>query len=346
MRKLASIQRITALDPIENADKIEVASVLGWKVVVKKGDFKVNDLVVYSEIDSLIPDIPIFDFIKKITNDTMRIRTIRMRGQTSQGICFPLSILDNFPNAKQDINLYFGDKICISEIGYDITNVIGITKYEDVIPPDLMGKAKGYMPSSIPKSDITRVQTLQERLDRHKGVICYDTEKINGESITFYLENNVFGVCSKEVDFLETEDSAHWKIAREMDIENKLRSMNGNFSIQGEMIGEGIKKNQYKLKGRTVRFYNVFDIDKYKYFNYNDFVSTIAKLNLQTVPILSDNFVLPNNIDELVKLSNGKSKLCDVPREGIVICPLTEMADRGDRVIFKVISPEFLIKYE
>lgn len=334
MRKLASIQKIVNLSPIVNADKIEVADILGWKCVVKKGEFSKGDLCVYCEVDSLLPSSNInFSFLK---DQAYRIRTIRLKGQISQGICFPTSIL---PKDITDA-LGYGDWI-----GTDVTDTLGITQYQDTIPLDLIGKAKGYIPSAIPTSSITRVQNLQDILDRHAGTKCYETEKLDGESITFYVKDNIFGVCSKEVDFLETEDSAHWKMARELDMEIKLRSIGRDFSTQGEMIGEGIKKNKYKLKGRTVRFYNAFDIGQYRYLNYDELVAMMNELNLSMVPVISDSFILPNSIDELVELSIGTSKLCDTPREGIVICPLTEIADRGDRVILKVISPKFLIKH-
>ena len=90
MRKLASIQKIIDLEPIEGADAIEKATVLGWQLVVKKGEYQVGDLMVYFEIDSLLPERPEFEFMKA---RGMRVRTIRLRGQVSQGICFPLSIL-------------------------------------------------------------------------------------------------------------------------------------------------------------------------------------------------------------------------------------------------------------
>ncbi len=79
MRKLASIQKIRSLAPIEGADAIETAAVLGWQLVVKKGEFQVGDLCVYCEIDSILPDRPEFEFLK---SRGMRIRTIRLRGQT------------------------------------------------------------------------------------------------------------------------------------------------------------------------------------------------------------------------------------------------------------------------
>lgn len=101
MRKLASIQRIISLSAIEGADKIEKAVVLGWNVVVKKGDFKVGDLCVYCEIDSILPDKPEFEFLR---DRKFRIKTIKLKNQCSQGICFPLSILENYGKLIYDKN--------------------------------------------------------------------------------------------------------------------------------------------------------------------------------------------------------------------------------------------------
>ena len=115
--------------------------------------------------------------------------------------------------------------------------------------------------------------------------------------------------------------------------------------MQGEIIGEGIKGNKYKIKGKKVLLYNAFDIKQHRYFNYNEFVSATNFLNLERVPVINDNFILSNDINELVALSNGRSMLYDTKREGIVITPLVEINDMVGRVILKVISPEFLIKH-
>jgi len=339
MRKLASIQKIDKIQPIELADSICCVNVLGWQVVCRKDEVKLWDKVVYCEIDSLLPDIPLFEEIKKITSGTMRIRTVRMRGQVSQGICFPVSIVEYFGLLPEDMI-----------IGQDVTTAMGITKYEDVLPDNLLGEAKGYMPSEIPKSDIYRVQTMQDVLDKYEGTLCYETEKLDGESITFYLKNNVFGVCSKEVDFIESDKCLHWRLAKEMDMENKLRKISEvmlgtDFSMQGEIIGEGIKKNKYKIKGQKVYFYNTFDIQKHRYFNYDEFVMVTNDLKLERVPVINDKLALPKDINELVALSNGRSLIYDTKREGIVIIPLVEINDIIGRVMFKVISPEFLIKH-
>ncbi|MDJ1494676.1 RNA ligase (ATP) [Cytophagaceae bacterium DM2B3-1] len=329
MRKLASIQRIKNLEPIPEADAIEKATVLGWQLVVKKGEFAVGDLCVYCEIDSMLPEKPEFEFLKA---RGMRIRTVRLRGQVSQGICFPLGILPQDTPITEDL---------------DVTDLLDIIKYEPPVPAQLAGIAKGLFPSFIPKTDETRVQVLQELLDACQGDTCYVTEKLDGSSVTYYLRNGEFGVCSRNLELFETPDNSLWKVARTLKIEEKLRSLNGNFALQGEIIGEGIQGNLYKLKGQTVQFFNVFDIDQYKYLDFEGFQKTITQLDLTPVPILETDFALSNDIQALVEKSKAKSVLNPaVWREGIVIRPLTEKVGTLGRVSFKAINPEFLLKYE
>jgi RNA ligase (TIGR02306 family) len=336
MRKLASIQKILALDAITGADAIERATVLGWALVVKKGEFKVGDLVIYCEIDSIMPDRLEFQFLKA---RGMRIRTIRLRGQISQGICLPLSVLPYDFIIEEDA---------------DCTEVLGIEKYEPAIPAYLSGIVKGKFPSFIPKTDETRVQNLQKLLDKCKGETCYVTEKLDGSSVTYYIYNNTFGVCSRNLELLEDDQNSFWKVARQLDIENKLQALNCNYAIQGELIGEGIQDNKFKLKGQTVRFFNAFDIDQFEYLQFAQFISFFEKLELVTVPILSKDYQLLNDIDAIVKMATIKSAVNnEVWAEGIVIRPLKEKIDlllsnenfNNGRVSFKAINPEFLLKY-
>lgn len=133
MRNLVSIQKIKELHPIAESDNIEVAKILGWSVVVKKGEFKVGDKVVYAEIDSLFPDKEEFEFLR---GSKFRIRTIKLRGQISQGIAFPLSVL---PAGEYNI-------------GEDVTDILGVSKYEPIIPACLSGKIRGQIPSFIQKT--------------------------------------------------------------------------------------------------------------------------------------------------------------------------------------------------
>ena len=117
MRKLASIQRIAEIKEHPNADALELAKVLEWQCCVKKGEFNTGDLCVYCEIDSVMPEREEFEFLRP---RGFRIKTIRLRGELSQGICFPLDILPEPIVAITDDN----------SIGTDITETLGVKKYE------------------------------------------------------------------------------------------------------------------------------------------------------------------------------------------------------------------------
>ena len=192
VRKLASIQKVIDIKPIEGADRIEVATILGWQLVVKKGEFKIGDYCVYCEIDSILPDKPQFEFLRK---KKFRIKTMKMRGQISQGIAFPLSILGDETNIGFHINNIISntdfEEMCL---GQDITEELGITKYELPIPANMAGKVKGNFPSFIPKTSETRIQNIPYILEKYKGTHCYISEKLDGTSVTYYLKDDIFGV--------------------------------------------------------------------------------------------------------------------------------------------------------
>jgi RNA ligase (TIGR02306 family) len=331
-RKLASIRRISDIQEIPGADMIELAIVDGWKVVVAKNvGHKVGDMVVYCEIDSFLPIREEFEFLRKSSYKKMgdqegfRLKTIKLRGQVSQGLILPLK------------DLQLSNKDLLRE-GMDVTSELGIVKYEPPIPAELAGKVKGLFPSFIRKTDEERIQNLATEYEEMKKHTYYVTEKLDGSSATFYFNNGEFGVCSRNLELLETEGNTFWKVARELDLENKLREYGFNLSIQGELIGEGIQGNPYKIKGQTVRFFNLFDIDLQEYHSLSVFKETMKVLGLETVPVLDINFHLPETIDKLLLMADGKSELNpNFDREGVVIRSL----DR--KISFKVISNKFLL---
>lgn len=336
-RKLASIRTVSEINPIPDADAIERATVDGWNVVVKRGEFKPGDLCVYCEIDSLLPIREEFEFLRKSSYRKMadgkegfRLKTIKLRGQVSQGLLLPISILPNEIVSSTG----YGDLP-----GTDVTSVLGIVKYEPPMPANLVGKAKGFFPSFIPKTDEERIQNLPEILTNEKETLFDATEKLDGSSTTYFIKNRQFGVCSRNLELLEDEQNSLWKFAREMNLEAKLSMLGRNIALQGEIIGEGIQGNPYKLKGQTVRFYNAFDIDKHEYFNYEDFNKIINMLGLETVPVIHQGTILPETIDEILKMADGKSVLNPTfNREGLVF------RTRGaKRISFKAISNLFLL---
>lgn len=335
-RKLASVRKISDIQPIPNADSIELATVDGWKVVVAKNvGHKVGDFVVYCEVDSFLPIKPEFEFLRKSSYKKMgdqegfKLRTIRLRNTTSQGLILPINEVIPFP-----------DVLDYMEVGKDVTELLGIVKYEAPIPAELAGKVKGPFPSFIPKTDEERVQNLTAEYEgwKQSDNTFYVTEKLDGSSATYYIKDGVFGVCSRNLELLETEGNTFWKVARELDLENKMREVGINFSIQGELIGPGIQGNPYKVKGQTVRFFNMFDIDLYQYHNINTLKKVIEDMGLETVPILEMNFKLPDTVEELLSYADAKSVLnSNFDREGVVIRSFDKT------ISFKVISNRFLL---
>lgn len=357
MRKLASIQRIREIKPIEGADAIELAIVNNWQVVVAKNvGHKVGDFVVYCEIDSFLPIREEFEFLRKTSYKKMgdqegfRLKTIKLRGEISQGLLMPISVLEGPDEMKIGISkqpwgdqLQLGpyDNALVIEEGVDVTELLGIVKYEPPIPAELSGLVKGQFPSFLRKTDEERVQNLTDQYEEYKklGQKFYVTEKLDGSSATFYWKDGEFGVCSRNLELLETEGNTFWKVARELDLENKMKQFDINISLQGELIGEGIQGNPYKIKGQTVRFFNVFDIDQQEYLSLVQMNKALGIMGLEMVPITDEFFKLPETIDELLQHAEGKSVLnTSTEREGLVIRSL----DR--KISFKAISNRFLLK--
>ena len=337
MRKLATIQKIKEILPIEGADAIELAIVNGWKVVVGKNvEHKEDDYVIYCEIDSFLPIKEEFEFLRKSSYKKMadgtegfRLRTIKLRGQVSQGLIIPINVLMRYKNFQVEF-----------EEGSDVSEILGVVKYEPPIPAELSGIAKGLFPGFIPKTDEERIQNLSEvfetwKEEEHK---FYVTEKLDGSSATYYYKDGEFGVCSRNLELLKTEGNSFWKVARNLDLENKMKSLGYNVCFKGELIGEGIQGNPYKILGQTVKFFNVFNIDAREYVGLAEFVNTIHGLGLDTVPKIETEFTLPDTIEDLLLYADAKSSLnSNFDREGVVIRSI-------DRTIsFKVISNKFLL---
>ena len=342
-RKLATVRCIGQITPIPNADKIELVTVDGWNVVVAKDvGHKVGDLVIYCEIDSFLPIREEFEFLRKSSYKKMgdvegfRLRTVKLRGQVSQGLILPISVLN-----PPDTNIY----VTPFE-GLDVTKMLDIVKYEPPIPAELAGKVKGTFPSFIPKTDEERIQNLTSEYEEWKYQSkhqFYVTEKLDGSSATFYVKDGEFGVCSRNLELLETEGNTFWKVARELDLKNKMKSLGKNISLQGELIGEGIQGNPYKLKGQTIRFFTGYDIDKRERIGFIHFTIMIMDMGLEYVPIVNPEFgfLLPDTIDEMLQYAEGKSALNpDTEREGVVVRSM------DGSISFKAISNKFLLNHE
>lgn len=226
----------------------------------------------------------------------------------------------------------------VIEEGVDVTELLGIIKYEPPVPAELSGVVKGNFPSFISKTDETRAQNLSDNYELLRKDKYYVTEKLDGSSTTYYINNGEFGVCSRNLDLERSETNSMWKFAINNDIENKLRSLNRNIAIHGEIIGEGIQGNPYKIIGQKVYFFNVFDIDHHQRVELTEFIEILNKLELKHVPILEMDFELPDTVDDLLLYADGESVLNNnTIREGVVI------RTDDNKVSFKAISNQFLL---
>jgi RNA ligase (TIGR02306 family) len=339
-RKLATIRKISAVEAIEGADNIEKVLIDGWQCVCKKGEFKPGDLCVYFEIDSFLPIRPEFEFLRKSSYRKMgdkegfRLRTIKLRKTLSQGLAMPLRglILD------ADFNyLYLKEEI-------DVTDHLGVALFEPPIHPSLQGKVTNW-PSFLRKTNQKRVQNIWHKI-KDLNETFEVTEKMDGMSCTYYLNDGKFGVCSREWEIVDTPGNTLWEIARRYDIEQSLRSLdkteraeNGrpcNFALQGEIVGEGIQKNPHNIKGQDFYLFDIWNIDEQLYLPPGERCLIGSFLcGLKLVPEITYSKSLrgfAGDINNILSFSDG-----DYLREGVVF------KSRSSSLTFKVISNNYLL---
>jgi RNA ligase (TIGR02306 family) len=326
--KLASIQIITDIRPIEGADRIEAATVLGYQTVIKKGEFQPGDRCVWHEPDTVTADRPEYEFLRA---HGFRLKVSRFKGQVSQGLALPLTILPpgDYP------------------LGDDVTELIGIHKYEKPHPPSLADVAKGAFPSWIPRTDEPNLRSFPAALDEFTGRECVITQKVDGTSATFYLRDGEFGVCTRNLELLDHPDSKFWRVAHEHRIREALATLDGDYALQGEMHGEGIQGNHLGVEGVEVAAFDLFDITAHTFAGHEGLAEFCEANN---VPMVREvwrgefRFTLP----ELVELASAQEYSSSRPAEGIVIRPVEEarslVLDSG-RLSAKVLSEHYALKH-
>jgi RNA ligase (TIGR02306 family) len=341
MRKLATIRKIDAVNPIDGADAIEVCTIGGWKVVTKKSEFVPGDLCIYLEIDSWIPNA-IAPFLSKghaprefngVKGE--RLRTAKMRGQISQGLVLPISVLADNPDSA------WGNPADYLNEDFDVSEILNIQKWEPHISPQLAGKVMGLFPSFIPKTDQERIQNLSREMIGYKNYYWEVTEKLDGASMTVYVNNEKSGVCSRNYDLDPNASNSFWEVAIRERLMEKIRSTGRNLALQGELIGPNVQKNRYKRLSPEFWLFDVYDIDRSRYLLPLERLHFAMDAAINHVPTISSSVVISGNIEEMLREAEGKSRLCaGVEREGLVYKSFT--SDES----FKVISNKFLLKEE
>lgn len=355
MRQLATIQQIAGIRPIPDRDRIVLATVLGWHVIVTT-DFKIGDLVVFCEIDSVLPEKPEFEFLR---SKKFRIRTMKMAGVISQGICFPLSVL---PQREKPY-----------ELGEDVTEILGVTQYEPTMDKEevaepipltkhrypsflmrfawfrklvLPKKQKAGFPDFVSKTDETRIQNMPWVVEDKREWIA--TEKIDGQSGTFALVRHhglfrdkfEYIVCSRNLRLMHPDNSSYWQVSEKYHIEQALRNMIGDrdwIAIQGECIGPRIQKNKYGVKECDLFVFNlIYPTGRLGSLTAQ---SICNQHGLNFVPIIDTAFILPDTVDDVLAYAHGQSQLADTLREGIVF------RSKDGKQSFKAVDPVFLMQW-
>jgi RNA ligase (TIGR02306 family) len=367
-RKLASIRRIKEIKPHPNADLLDLAIVDGWQMVTAKSNgFKTGDLVIYFEIDSFLPIREEFEFLRKGCFKKMgekegfRLRTIKLRGELSQGLIIPMedfcdwdgenwvyrdqgNVITESKKDGDNLIVHMLMEEAIAEEGDDVTEYLGVVKWDPPIPACLGGEVKGNFPSFIPKTDQERVQNIIDKLDltSHEGYEV--TVKLDGSSCTIYKNGDDYGVCSRNLDLKETEGNSFWRVARKNKIIEALQSL-GNYAVQGELMGPGIQGNRENLKDIELYIFDVYDIDEQCYlspydrdmfmFELREHGAVVEHIPVLSVSPMSDlNFV---DVNDFLKLADSIKSLHNDVAEGIVFKSVT------GRNSFKVISNKFLL---
>jgi len=336
--KVATIEEIAEVLPHPNADALELAKIKGWQVCIKKGEFKKGDLCIYICVDSVLEDKPCYEFLR---NKHFRIKTVKLRGQISQGIAFPMSL---FKTLGHDTVVFTEPDV----IGSDVSQYVYAKHYEKPLSAQLAGQMVGLMPSYLRKTDEDNIKNNPEIIQELTGKPYYITVKVDGSSGTYFYKNDVgFGVCSRNYQLKEDDKNSFWVIARKYDLENKLKNSGRNLAIQGLVYGPGIQGNLLGVKDIQFRAFNLFDIDNYKYLGYKELQEFCFTNDIPIVETIEDGTYFDRTLDELQKFANNLVYENGNLAEGIVIRPTEESYSETlkGRLSGKIISEPFELKH-
>jgi len=348
MRKLVTVKTIDQITPIPDADRIEVARIDGWNVVVGKDQHHVGEKVAFFEIDSFLrEDLPRFEQFQSRGQKAMEVegvelrghvlKTIKLRGVYSQGLIMSLEAVGFNPSEVAELTE-----------GTDITNIAGALKWEPPLPTsvEIIGE---FDTRHSPKTDAVRLQNIVDLWDEIREIDWTPTVKVDGTSQTFANFDGKIRVFGRNWE-LDPETSVGLKLARENGIFEDLEEMGNSSVIQAELVGPGIQANSLKLPGKRLIVFSVWR-NGVK-LERSEWPASALK---HSTPILGDEY-LPKNFESaegLIDFVNGLkgSVSKNVKDEGVVYHPVNpssvplELVNSLDRNLnFKVISNAWLLK--
>jgi RNA ligase (TIGR02306 family) len=321
MEKLAVIAKVLELAPIEGADRIDRATVLGWHTVVKKGLYKVGDLVVMIFPDSYAPKAHVDETY--VGEDKTRIKTIKMRGQYSAGLVLPVSEVYAAAERK-------GLPSKVYDEGEEVSVLLDIEKWVAPAGMSTGGDAIADFPTYyINRTDELNFRSepgamLEARTDpRFKNAEFVATLKCDGTSATYIAPPGLFHVCGRNKEYADTPGNLHWEMARKYKLDGNLTD---NYAIQGEICGPGVQGNPMKLSERELFVFRVKNLATHEWLGWDELKVFCAQHGLQHVPEIT-RFVFsanaPSNEDLQELANNTKYDHGRANAEGIVILPVT-----------------------
>lgn len=360
MRKLATICRIDDLLPIEGADLVQLAKIKGWQCVVKKSEFEVGDLCVYFEIDSHLPVRQEFEILRRNSFKRMgeregfRIKTIKLRGQLSQGFALPVNLffndfVDSDEDGGQELSEFFF-------IGNDVSELLDVQKYEPPVPAELSGQVKGNFPGFIRKTDQERCQNLSREIFVNNEDSRYEiTMKLDGTSFTAFAKDGVAGVCGRnwelKLDDPKNEGNSLVRMFIDSGLQDVLLKYGKNIAVQGELMGPGIQKNREGLNTHKLFVFDIFDINEGGYVaphTRHEILEELYALGLnrnmvEHVPVIA----MAESLEDLGIFSiDGLLEFVEGPSIKHPICEGYVFKRIDGRFTFKVISNKYLLKEE
>lgn len=333
-RQLVTVETIRDISPIEGADAIEKATVRGWNVVVKRGEFSPGDRVLYFEIDSMLPLADErFAFLAPRGSRELpdgsgpahRLKTARLRGVYSQGLVLPIE--------------QFADEVNSD----DLAGALGVVKFEPPLPTGM--KVAGAFPTHlVRKTDSERVQNL---VDSWGEIVAAGpwtpTEKIDGTSLTVLRDETGIRVCSRNWEIAEpelrSEADIYWLAVQMSGLSNMIRP---GEVVQAEIAGPGIQGNPLGLNHMQVFVFH------HGNFMSGEPVTLVNALTFNEVfrpaPVLDLEF--PTTPEEAVEQVDGLKSVITPGRlaEGVVWHAPAGVSALGGRSTFKAINNKFLAK--
>ncbi|GHV40243.1 hypothetical protein FACS1894187_21010 [Synergistales bacterium] len=329
-RALVTIREVGEVTPIEDSDFLELAHVMGWQCVVKKGEFHTGDRAVYFEVDSFLPEEERYEFLRKSSfreNENngrgFRIRTVKLRGQLSQGLILPVN---NFPELNEHT------------LSDDVTDILRVKKWYIPEIATTSGIIIGNRPYGIPASDEIRIQSALELLDMLRGKPYYITTKMDGTSCIVYYINGHIGCCSRNTEIKDDANALYWAPVYKYGLKEKLSALGKNIVLTGELCGFGIQKNKLRLPSYEWYVFDWRDWDSGEYVSYNEMTANCSSLGVPCVPTeeVGDSFTY--TLNELLQKARGKYP-SGIDKEGIVVRHSTA----PHKVSFKVLNNDALL---